>query len=116
MDSIEFNNSLAAQFERCESILNLKAGEYATEDRLHNFRVAAALQGITLHQALAGMMAKHTVSIFDMCASRSYIPLDKWQEKLTDNINYLLLLSAMIYDEFSTPKGAGSYAQEDYHL
>ena len=50
-------------------ILVEKAAEYADDnDRLHNFNVAAELQGITREEALGGMMCKHTVSIYDMIA------------------------------------------------
>lgn len=75
-----------------------KTAEYATEDRLHNFRVAAAVEGITPRQALAGMMAKHTMSVYDMCRAGDY-SLDQWAEKITDSINYLLLLWALVVDE-----------------
>jgi len=91
-----FNQIVEAQLERCRKILCLKAKEYATEDRLHNFRVAAALEGITVTQALVGMMAKHTVSVYDMVMSGQSYPMELWDEKITDHINYLLLLKAAV--------------------
>ena len=45
------------------------------------------------------MMAKHTVSIYDMCNSGQKYPIELWNEKITDHINYLLLLRAIIEDE-----------------
>lgn len=86
------------QMDTCFDVLVRKASEYATEDRLHNFRAAAAVEGITPRQALAGMMAKHTVSVYDMCRDGHY-SLDQWAEKITDSINYLLLLWALVVDE-----------------
>lgn len=86
------------QMDTCMNVLVHKASEYATEDRLHNFRVAAAVEGITPRQALAGMMAKHTVSVYDMCRAGDY-SLGLWAEKITDSINYLLLLWALVIDE-----------------
>jgi len=83
---------------RCRGVLTAKAKEYATEDRLHNFRIAAKLQGITERQALAGMMSKHTVSVYDMCRSGDY-PIELWDEKITDSINYLLLLRALVIEQ-----------------
>jgi hypothetical protein len=77
-------------------VLITKAREYATEDRLHNFKVAAALQGCTPAQALAGMMAKHTVSVYDMARNGREYPQALWDEKITDSINYLLLLAAVV--------------------
>lgn len=91
-----FNQIVEVQLERCRKILCFKANEYATEDRLHNFRVAAALQGCTELQALAGMMAKHTVSVYDMVMGGQSYPMELWGEKITDHINYLLLLRAMV--------------------
>ena len=87
------------QIDRSLAGLLSKSDEYATEDRLHNFRTAAAMQGLTDKQALAGMMAKHTVSVYDMCWSGEDYPLALWEEKITDSINYLLLLNAMVREE-----------------
>ena len=52
MNTEKFNKIIHEQIERCENTLCQKADEYATEDRLHNFKVAAEIQ-------------KH-----DMCADR----------------------------------------------
>ena len=77
--------------------LKAKAAEYATGgDRLHNFRVAAAFQGITEEQALLGMATKHFVSISDMVWSGEDYPLDLWAEKIKDSVNYLSLLWAKV--------------------
>lgn len=96
MNTEKFNDVLKDQITRCTDVLVTKAKEYATEDRLHNFKVAAELQGCTPKQALAGMMAKHTVSVYDMCMSRADYTVELWDEKLTDSINYLLLLRALV--------------------
>jgi hypothetical protein len=95
MNADKFNNIIQEQIKRCTDVLITKAKEYATEDRLHNFKVAAAIKGVTPVQALAGMMAKHTVSIYDMCRENCS-DLDLWDEKITDHINYLLLLAALV--------------------
>lgn len=58
----EFNKILEKQIEICKDILIKKAEEYATQDRLHNFKIAAKVQGCSNIQALAGMMAKHTIN------------------------------------------------------
>ncbi|NLZ53848.1 MAG: hypothetical protein GX892_12035 [Thermoanaerobacteraceae bacterium] len=96
MTTEKFNNIINWQIEHCKSILCSKAKEYATADRLHNFKIAGALQGISPVQALMGMMTKHTVSVADMCMSGETYPQELWDEKITDSINYLLLLSALI--------------------
>lgn len=99
MKTEDFNTVLSQQITRCTNVLVVKAKEYGTEDRLHNFKVAAALQGCSPRQALAGMMAKHTVSTYDMCMSYELFSMDQWNEKITDSINYLLLLRALVEEE-----------------
>ena len=96
MTATEFERIFEEQVERSRIVLVNKASEYATEDRLHNFRVAATLEGKTPEQALAGMMAKHTVSVYDMAESGQPYPIELWQEKITDHINYLFLLNAIV--------------------
>lgn len=52
----------------------------------------------TPKQALLGMLSKHLISVSDMCVSGSYSK-QLWTEKITDSINYLLLLKAMVEEE-----------------
>ena len=102
MNTNDFNAIIREQIERCESTLCKKAEEYATEDRLHNFKVAAGLQDCLPTTALARMMRIHTVSVYDMIRgleSGEEYPLDMWDEKIGDSINYLLLLSAMVREQ-----------------
>lgn len=112
MTDQEFINAAYDQFEYCMDLLGVKSKEYDTDsgDRLHAFKTAAALQGCTPKQALAGMLAKHAVSVFDMCAGGEY-SLDKWTEKISDSINYLLLLKAMVQEECPSEEGE-SYGQD----
>jgi len=101
MNVSKFNEVIAAQIKLSTDVLCNKAKEYAdSEDRLHNFKVAAAVQGVTPIQALEGMMAKHTVSVYDMCGDSSKnFPIELWSEKITDHINYLLLLRALVEED-----------------
>lgn len=102
MNTETFNKIIREQIERCENTLCKKADEYATEDRLHNFKVAAGIQKCLPTTALGGMMAKHTVSVYDMIRGleegKSY-PLELWDEKIGDSINYLLLLAAAVREK-----------------
>lgn len=96
----DFEKVVNEQFEMCKRVLFKKAEEYATgKDRFHNFRLAAGLQGCSEKQALYGMMAKHLVSIFDMCKSGDRYPMELWNEKIGDSINYLLLLKGLVEEE-----------------
>lgn len=99
MNSKRFNEVFNEQHENRKNILCGKAEEYASDDdRLHNFKVAAAVQELTPLQALAGMMAKHTVSVYDMLWSGKDYPLELWKEKITDSQNYLDLALALIIE------------------
>ena len=102
MDTNEFNEVLEKQTIRINKVLFNKAKEYAVGDRLHNFKVAAGLQGVSTKQALAGMMVKHTVSVYDMCVSNEEYPVEMWDEKITDHINYLILLRAIVEEDLKT--------------
>lgn len=115
MNSEEFEGVLSAQINRTVDILGNKAAEYADDtERLHNFKVIAELQGISTHQAVVNLMAKHTVSIFDL-AQR---PVDEvtenlWNEKITDHINYLILLQAALAEERKEAAEQASFPNED---
>ena len=100
MNQKEFERTVDLQIGLCLSTLTAKAGDYAVDtDRLHNFRIAAAIQGETLEETIAGMMVKHTVSIYDMCRSNETFHIADWNEKITDHINYLLLLKAAVAEK-----------------
>ena len=99
MNSDDFDRIVKVQLDACRATLAHKASEYATHDRLHNFRVAAYLQNVSYRQSLSGMMAKHIVSLYDMCQSEADYPIELWTEKITDSINYLLLLKALVSEE-----------------
>lgn len=69
-------------------------------DRLSAFKTAAVIQGSTPQRALAGMMAKHIISIYDMCfAQEASFETEVWNEKITDTLNYLFLLKAIVKEE-----------------
>lgn len=100
MNSEWFEKVIKEQIKTCEDVLIGKAKEYATDDdRLHNFKNAAGMMSCDPKEALAGMMAKHTISVYDMCRSGKDYPIELWNEKITDHINYLLLLKAVVEEE-----------------
>lgn len=102
MNNEDFTRNIQGRFAQSEETLIKKAKEYATDvDRLHTFKVAAELQGMTVREALGGMMAKHVVSVYDLIRQPELASPEVWDEKLGDNLNYLLLLSAVVEDERS---------------
>lgn len=100
MNSSQFESLVNEQFKFCYNLLFEKAKQYSigTADRLHAFKVAAEFQGITSEQALLGMLSKHLVSISDMIKNNTEHNEDVWNEKISDSINYLLLLKAIVVE------------------
>ena len=99
----EVNAVFDEQVRLCAETLQRKKKEYTGDnaDRLSAFKTAAALQNCTPEQALAGMLAKHIVSLYDMCfADGVSYKLDTWNEKITDSLNYLFLLKAIVKEEY----------------
>jgi len=96
----DFNVFLQDWLVRIKGILGQKAGEYAQDgDRLFNFRLAAKINGQTMPQALWGMATKHLVSVMDLVEGRLQPTPEIVEEKCTDLVNYIILLSAVLYDE-----------------
>jgi hypothetical protein len=102
MNNKIFNKVTTERINKCLDVMLKKSDEYSSEkDKLHNFKVAGALQGCSDIKALGGMMCKHTVSIYDLIndfENGKDISLDLWNEKIGDSINYLLLLNAMVVE------------------
>lgn len=94
--------------ERFAYCLNLMCGEKHKEysrhdDKLYNFKKAAEIRAnITPETALVGMMMKHIVSVLDMVddiENYQEPPTERFlTEKITDSINYLVLLEALIFE------------------
>lgn len=106
MTQKEFNDVVGRQMECCKSMLVLKGAEYAPKgmngsetDRLIHFKKAAVMMDCTPKEALVGMLTKHLVSVLDMCKKNQAYPKKQWEEKITDSINYLLILRAIIEEE-----------------
>lgn len=96
-----FNKIVRDQVEHSLVVLAEKGKEYSlSDDRLDHFKDAAAEQEMTPRQALWGMASKHIASLSGMCRNGSS-SMELWDEKITDSINYLLLLRALVEEELS---------------
>ena len=107
MTSKKFEEITSERIKMCLDVLCAKSDEYATDDRLHNFKVAGQLQNCTPIKSLGGMMCKHTVSVYDLIndfENGESVSVDLWNEKIGDSINYLLLLNALIVEELDKIK------------
>ena len=102
MNNDDFERVANRLLEQCHFIMFKRAMTYSKEtDRLANFRHAAGLTGRNMQQVLAGFMLKHTVSLYDMIETGGEYPLEQWEEKIIDHINYLILLRAVLEEGWS---------------
>jgi hypothetical protein len=101
MTNEQFNLVFDGTIAKITSVLCKKAGEYARGDRLHNFKVAAALASSSPEMALRGMLSKHIISVWDLIndvEQGKNASLEMWDEKIIDSMNYLLLLRAIVHE------------------
>ena len=108
MNQKEFNEVIGRQTDRCKSMLIAKGSEYASKavknaavDRLAHFKKAAVVMNSTPKAALMGMLSKHLISVSDMCTDERQYAKEQWDEKITDSINYFLILRAIVEEELS---------------
>ena len=95
-----FNEIVDDMLKTCKDTLAVKQNEYnLDEDRLSFFKIGNDLTQLTPERTLYLMMYKHIKSLADMVASEKPYPKALWEEKLKDNINYLLLLRALLEDD-----------------
>lgn len=96
----EFNEVVENELAYVKELLTSKSKEYDFgQDRFHSFKVGGELQGISQEKCLLGYLTKHIVSIYDMCHEVENFSYDKFVEKITDYLNYGLLLLGMIAEE-----------------
>jgi|SRR5665213_750950 len=101
MTDSEFSTLLDLRTWKMKEILGSKAKEYARGDRLHNFKRAAHALRCTPERACVSFWIKHVVSILDMVDdldSGNINTVALWNEKLSDGINYLVLLEGLIME------------------
>lgn len=104
MKSETFNILAEELFGDCVELLVKKGEEYTpdNEDRLGHFYKAATKLGVSPVEALLGEKVKHTVSIDDLVQGTIYghpILQQRLRERFMDEINYLVLLYALIQEE-----------------
>ena len=92
MTLVEFDKIVDERIKKIKEVLQKKGDEYATGDRMHNFKRAGELLGCTPEKALLGFLVKHIISVIDLINGK---PLDI-DEKIGDCINYFILLEALL--------------------
>jgi len=112
----KFNKLLDASIERIRDTLAAKSSEYARDsDKLYNFKRTGERRRKTPEEALMGMAEKHYTTIEDIVekieaenqkrglhfiARPPFLTRKILDEKITDGINYLILLEALIKERY----------------
>lgn len=100
MSTEEVNKIITEMLETCTGTLIKKQDEYNLEsDRLAFFKAGNELTKLSPERTLYMFMYKHIKSLADMVASEKKYPKALWEEKIQDNLNYLLLLRALLEDD-----------------
>jgi len=108
MNKHERDQIIEQTIKKIRSIALAKGDEYANVDALQNFRDAAALDQESMVKACWGMWKKHIVSIAEFVRRHDrgqYETLEKWDEKLIDNIIYSMLMQCILVDEMTSRGG-----------
>lgn len=100
----EFQKCFESRVDLCRSVLVGKNTEYARGgDKLSNFKKQAGRLGCTPETALIGNENKHSISIVDMVQdleSGKHHSMEKWEEKIGDELNYMFLLRALLEERY----------------
>ena len=96
----KYNIKYEIALEYLNNLIYIESKEYDFgEDRLHSFKVAGQLLKSTPEEALLGYLTKHIMSIYDMVPEADKFTYNKFNEKITDTINYLLLLKGLLKEK-----------------
>ncbi len=100
MKSEDFNDIVEKRFSKCKKTLIVKEAEYAnSKDRLHNFKDGAFLNKQTPEQYALSLVSKQFISLRDKILLKEDITPTFLSEKVTDIINYSLLIEAIITEK-----------------
>lgn len=118
MDSQKFNQLIEQQLSYCKELLSSKNDEYAKKtDRLSNFRQPSSLLGMCPAEVAFCYDTKHIASIQKIVheISQGKLPTKElWREKITDYINYGLLMNACVMEALDKEEEQEYYPSEEY--
>jgi len=99
-----FNKFFEFITNKMRDILAGKSADYsAGNDKLFNFKLAGQMDGVTPVEALRGMHLKHRASIrqgLDDLIVGKVRSKEWWLEKTIDDMNYTILMLALLEEEF----------------
>lgn len=104
-----FDNVVEKRIKLILEVLGRKGIEYSRDDRFSNFKTAARRLDTTPEKALWGMREKHEVSINDILLDldNGKLPsIELVEEKIGDDINYLILLEGMLKERIKNVRSS----------
>lgn len=110
MKTEQFNKIVRDECNHLLVLCKAKGVEYTGKDtdRLGNFKRVATLMRCTPEKALAGLVSKHIVALYDFIddlEKGQVRPMPQWNEKLGDIILYSILLKGLLIErEFDEHK------------
>lgn len=98
----------------CDRIMTKKNGSYSKgdEDKLHNFKVGAEINGSTPAQTCWGYMTKHLVALRDKVQRNDFSDRADLLEKCTDIINYVRFIWLLGNEELEKQRGVEKIVEE----
>ena len=118
MTTKEFNKLVEESLDKIRNTLIKKGAEYNMDDqdRLDCFKKAAVLMNSSVSEAVYGMMVKHVISLADFVSSGKNYSEEKFNEKIFDNLCYLLLLKAAMIDDGRIEPEYGVFRTPEFHM
>lgn len=101
MEAEEFNKLVDDTLQNCEKLLRVKADEYATEDKLFNFKQPTSMLGCNQAEVCLAYQMKHYASLVKIAKelNEGEYPSEEFlNEKISDMINYCLLFKANVIE------------------
>lgn len=102
MNGEKFEKLSRSLLDQCEKTMFSKAKEYATEDRLYNFRQPTSMMKVSPAEVCLFYQMKHIASITkigrEITAGKAP-SREMLREKCQDIINYTLLFHALVEEE-----------------
>ena len=104
MDKETFKKCKDHLLRKANAVMNAKEAEYfSTDDVLGNLKRIAMFRDKETPEAIINLVAKQLVSVSDMVNNEPMmldpIPLDQWEEKLVDSLNYIFKFYAAIREQ-----------------
>lgn len=102
MDAGKFEAMSKDLLQQCEKTMFNKSKEYATEDRLYNFRQPTSMLKVSAAEVCLFYQMKHIASISKIAkeVTAGKLPTrEMLREKCQDMINYTLLFHALVEEE-----------------